>query len=62
MQAAVDEVFAGMPRLDPRLLHTVADKVAGQRDPGALPLFMFLLRRTISDGSRRAAQIGRAHV
>lgn len=56
MQAAVDEVFAGMPRLDPRLLHTVADKVAGQRDPGALPLFMFLLRRTISDGSRRAAR------
>mgnify|MGYP002716449231 CR=1 FL=1 len=60
LQAAVDEVFAGMPRLDPRLLHTVADKVAGQRDPAALSLFMFLLRRTISDGSRRAARQGGA--
>jgi DNA polymerase-3 subunit delta' len=56
MQAAVDEVFAGLPRLDPRLLHAVADKVAGQRDPAALPLFMFLLRRGLSAALRQAAR------
>ncbi len=60
MQAAVEEVFAGLPRLDARLLHSVADKVAGQRDPAALPLFMFLLRRGLSSALRRAARAGAA--
>lgn len=60
MQAAVDEVFAGLPRLDPRLLHSVADKVAGRRDPAALPLFMFLLRRGLSAALRQAARAGAA--
>jgi DNA polymerase III subunit delta' len=60
MQAAVDEVFAGLPRLDGRLLHSVADKVAGQRDPAALPLFMSLLRRGLSAGLRQAARAGAA--
>src|SRR3712207_1029470 len=56
MQAAVEEVFAGLPRLDARLLHSVADKVVGQRDPAALPLFMSLLRRGLSVGLRQAAR------
>ena len=56
MQAAVDEVFAGLPRLDARLLHSVADKVAGRRDPAALPLFMFLLRRGLASAVRQAAR------
>jgi DNA polymerase-3 subunit delta' len=60
MQAAVEEVFAGLPRLDPRLLHSVADKVAGQRDPAALPLFLSLLRRGLSTGLRQAARAGAA--
>ena len=60
MQAAVEEVFAGLPRLDARLLHSVADKVAGQRDPTALPLFVFLLRRGISTALRQAARAGAA--
>ena len=60
MQAAVEEVFAGLPRLDARLLHSVADKVAGQRDPAALPLFMFLLRRGLSAALRQAARAGGA--
>ena len=42
-----------------RLLHAVADKVAGQRDPAALPLFMSLLRRGLSAGLRQAARAGR---
>jgi DNA polymerase-3 subunit delta' len=60
MQAAVEEVFAGLPRLDARLLHSVADKVAGQRDPAALPLFFFLLRRGLSTALRQAARAGAA--
>lgn len=60
IQAAVDEVFAGLPRLDARLLHSVADKVAGQRDPAALPLFMSLLRRGLSTGLRQAVREGSA--
>ncbi len=60
MQAAVEEVLAGLPRLDPRLLHSVADKVAGQRDPAALPLFVFLLRRGLSAALRQAARAGAA--
>ena len=60
MQAAVEEVFAGLPRLDARLLHSVADKVAGQRDPAALPLFVFLLRRGLSTALRQAARAGAA--
>jgi DNA polymerase-3 subunit delta' len=60
MQAAVDEVFAGMPRLDAKLLHSVADKVAGRRDPAALPLFVFLLRRGLSAALRQAARAGTA--
>jgi DNA polymerase-3 subunit delta' len=60
MQAAVEEVFAGLPRLDSRLLHSVADKVAGQRDPAALPLFVFLLRRGLSAALRQAARAGGA--
>jgi DNA polymerase III subunit delta' len=58
MQAAVEEVLAGLPRLDARLLHSVADRVAGQRDPAALPLFMSLLRRGLSAGLRQAARAG----
>ena len=60
MQAAVEEVLAALPRLDARLLHSVADKVAGQRDPAALPLFVFLLRRGLSAALRRAARTGGA--
>jgi DNA polymerase III subunit delta' len=60
MQAAVDEVFAGLPRLDAKLLHSVADKVAGRRDPAALPLFVFLLRRGLSAALRQAARAGNA--
>ena len=60
MQAAVEEVFAGLPRLDARLLHSVADRVAGQRDPAALFLFMSLLRRGLSAGLRQAARAGAA--
>jgi DNA polymerase III subunit delta' len=60
MQAAVEEVFAGLPRLDGRLLHSVADKVAGQRDPAALGLFMSLLRQGLSAGLRQAARAGGA--
>ena len=60
MQAAVDEVFAGLPGLDPRLVHSVADKVAGRRDPAALPLFVFLLRRGLAAALRQAARAGTA--
>jgi len=60
MQAAVDEVLAGLPRLDARLLHSVADKVAGRRDPAALSLFVFLLRRGLSGALRQAARAGAA--
>jgi DNA polymerase-3 subunit delta' len=60
MQAAVDEVFAALPGLDPRLVHSVADKVAGRRDPGALPLFVFLLRRGLAAALRHAARAGAA--
>lgn len=60
IQAAVEEVFAGLPRLDARLLHAVADKVAGQRGPAALPLFLSLLRRGMSAGLRQAARAGGA--
>jgi DNA polymerase III subunit delta' len=60
MQAAVEQVFAGLPRLDAKLLHSVADKVAAQRDPAALPLFVFLLRRGLSAALRQAARAGAA--
>jgi DNA polymerase-3 subunit delta' len=60
MQAVVEEVFAALPRLDARLLHSVADKIVGRRDPAALPLFVFLLRRGLSAALRQAARAGAA--
>src|SRR3712207_8594889 len=32
LQSMVEEILAGLPRLDPRRLHVLADGIAGRRD------------------------------
>ncbi len=57
LQAQVDRVLAGLPRLDPRTLHGIAEEVAGRRDSGpALATFMALLRRALAAGLGRAGR------
>jgi DNA polymerase III subunit delta' len=58
LQGLVDEVLAGLPRLDPRKLHDIAEKVAGRRDAAALTVFMALLRRGLAAGLRQAGRGG----
>jgi DNA polymerase-3 subunit delta' len=58
LQAMVDEVFAGLPRLDPRQMHAIADRVTARRDTAALGTFMALLRRALAAGLRQAARGG----
>jgi DNA polymerase-3 subunit delta' len=56
LQAMVDEVFTGLPRLDPRRIHDIADRVTTRRDAAALTTFLALLRRALAAGLRAAAR------
>jgi DNA polymerase-3 subunit delta' len=58
LQAMVDEVFTGLPRLDPRQVHAIADRVTARRDAAALGTFIALLRRALAAGLRQAARGG----
>jgi len=58
LQALVDQVFAALPRLDPRQAHGIADQVASRRDGAALATFMALLRRALATGLRQAGRAG----
>ncbi|SDC41093.1 DNA polymerase III subunit delta' [Belnapia rosea] len=60
LQSLVEEVLAGLPRLDPRRAQDIADRVTGRRDASALTTFMLLLRRAMAAGLRQAAREGRA--
>ncbi|MBL6077620.1 DNA polymerase III subunit delta' [Belnapia sp. T18] len=60
LQSLVDEVLAGLPRLDPRLAQDIADRVTARRDAAALTTFMALLRRAMASGLRGAAREGTA--
>jgi DNA polymerase-3 subunit delta' len=61
LQALVDRVLAGLPRLDPRAVHAIAEEVAGRRDSGpTLATFMALLRRALAAALRRAGRGGEA--
>ncbi|MDN3564342.1 DNA polymerase III subunit delta' [Paeniroseomonas aquatica] len=56
LQTMVEEVFAGLPRLDPRRIHDIADRVTTRRDAAALTTFLDLLRRALAAGLRAAAR------
>jgi DNA polymerase-3 subunit delta' len=56
LQNMVEEVLAGLPHLDPRKMHEIADRVAGRRDAAAMPLFMTLLRRALAATLRQAGR------
>ncbi|MDB5372528.1 MAG: replication protein DnaC [Belnapia sp.] len=56
LQAMVEEVLDGLPRLDPRRVHDIADRVTSRRDAAALTTFMALLRRALAAGLRQAAR------
>ena len=56
LQAMVEEVLAGLPRLDPRRVLDIADRVTARRDAGALATFMALLRRALAAALRRAGR------
>ncbi len=58
LQSLVDEVMAGLPRLDPRRAQDIADRVTARRDAAALTTFMALLRRAMAAGLRAAAREG----
>ena len=58
LQGMVEEVFAGLPRLDPRRVHDIAERVTTRRDAAALTTFMALLRRALAAGLRAAARGG----
>ena len=58
LQSLVDEVLAGLPRLDPRRAQDIADRVTTRRDAAALATFMALLRRAMAAGLRAAAREG----
>ncbi|WP_043335361.1 DNA polymerase III subunit delta' [Belnapia moabensis] len=60
LQSLVDEVLAGLPRLDPRRAQDIADRVTARRDAAALTTFMALLRRAMAAGLRGAARDGTA--
>ncbi|WP_043364021.1 DNA polymerase III subunit delta' [Belnapia sp. F-4-1] len=60
LQSLVDEVMAGLPRLDPRRAQDIADRVTARRDAAALTTFMALLRRGMAAGLRGAAREGTA--
>ncbi len=60
LQGMVEEVLAGLPKLDPRRLHVIADGIAGRRDAQALPVFLALLRRALAAGLREAGRGGNA--
>jgi len=56
LQALVEEVLAGLPLLDPRKLHIIADQVTARRDASGLSVFMGLLRRGLAAGLRQAGR------
>jgi DNA polymerase-3 subunit delta' len=57
LQALVEEVLAGLPRLDPRRAHGIADQVASRRDAAAaLAAFVGLLRRALAVALRQAGR------
>jgi DNA polymerase-3 subunit delta' len=56
LQAMVEEVFAGLPALEPRVIFSIADRVAGRRDAAGLTTFMALLRRAMAAGLRAAGR------
>ena len=56
LQAMVEEALAALPRLDPRRLHDIADRLAGRRDATALPIFFGLLRRALASATRQAGR------
>nr|WP_207191688.1 DNA polymerase III subunit delta' [Paracraurococcus ruber] len=60
LQRLVEQVFAELPRLDPRRVHVIADGVAGRRDAQALAVFFALLRRALAAGLRQAGRGGAA--
>ncbi len=60
LQAMVEEVLAGLPRLDPRRAQDIADRVTARRDAAALATFMALLRRAMAAGLRGAVREGAA--
>ncbi|MDO9708635.1 DNA polymerase III subunit delta' [Paracraurococcus lichenis] len=60
LQGLVEQVLEGLPRLDARRVHVIADGVAGRRDAAALAVFFSLLRRALAAGLRQAGRGGKA--
>ncbi len=58
LQDLVEKVLGALPALEPRQAMAVADRVAGRRDPGAMPTFFALLRRALAAATRQAARDG----
>jgi DNA polymerase III subunit delta' len=59
LQGLVEEALAGLPHLDPRRAHSIADQVAGRRDAAAaLAVFMGLMRRALAGALRQAGRGG----
>jgi len=56
LQGLVEEVFAGLPRLDPRRIQEIAERATARRDQAALNTFFALLLRALSAGVREAAR------
>ncbi len=56
LQAEVTGFLAGLPRVEPRALHALADRLAAKRDGSSLTTFLLLLREAMGRAVRDAAR------